>query len=144
MEAKLFFGEHIWNVAQHADALGKRTHELRLPLQHSLCPVEAYVHLLEEIRRESQTAKRLAGFYDALLPGLASRYRAYLDRTDTLMDAPTVRILTQMSNNESRMIEQSKELREQLPELGKVEQDWVDALIGQDNNITSLVMSTTD
>ena len=60
------------------------------------------------------------------------------------MDAPTVRILTQMSNNESRMIEQSKELREQLPELGKVEQDWVDALIGQDNNITSLVMSTTD
>jgi len=25
MEAKLLFGEHIWDAAQHADALGKRT-----------------------------------------------------------------------------------------------------------------------
>ena len=32
MEAKLLFGAHIWDAAQHADILGKRTQELRLPL----------------------------------------------------------------------------------------------------------------
>jgi hypothetical protein len=43
MEVKLMLGEHIWDAAQNADALGKRTRELRLPLQHSLRPVDAYV-----------------------------------------------------------------------------------------------------
>lgn len=33
MEVKILLGEHIWDVAQHADALGKRTSELRMPLQ---------------------------------------------------------------------------------------------------------------
>ena len=29
LEAKVVFGRHIWDCAQHADALGRRTHELR-------------------------------------------------------------------------------------------------------------------
>jgi len=43
MEVKLLFGEHIWDAAQHADALGKRTFELRLRLQHSVRPADKYV-----------------------------------------------------------------------------------------------------
>src|SRR6516165_5764007 len=31
MEAKVMMGRHIWEYAQMADALGKRTFELRLP-----------------------------------------------------------------------------------------------------------------
>ena len=50
VEAKLLLGEHIWDVAQHADSLGKRTFELRLPLQHSVRAAEPYVEFLAEIR----------------------------------------------------------------------------------------------
>ena len=139
MEAKLLFGEHIWDFSQHADALGKRTHELRLPLQHSLRPVDAYVDLLEEIGQQNDTAKRLAGIYDALLPGLASRYRVYLQHTDSLMDAPTVRILERMSDAQSRMIRQCQKLRSELPALGGAKDGWVDDLVGQKGRIQSLV-----
>lgn len=141
MEVKLLFGEHIWNVAQHADALGKRTHELRLPPQHSMKPADAYAGLVAELGKETDTARRLSGFYDALLPGLAGRYRAYLDRTDSLMDAPTVRILEQLRDSESRMIQQSRQLRAELPALGKVDQGWLAALTKQDSQIASLVAS---
>jgi hypothetical protein len=139
MEVKLLFGEHIWDMAQQADALGRRTQELRLPLQHSLAPVGAYVRLLEEVREQRDTARRLAGFYDALLPPLAGRYRGYLDRIDTLMDAPTVRILEQCSDVESRMIRQSRELRAEFPALAGVNGGWLEALLDRDTRISDLV-----
>ena len=56
MEVKLLFGEHIWDAAQHADALGKRTFELRLPLQHSLGPAGGYVDLLADVARVTDSA----------------------------------------------------------------------------------------
>lgn len=139
MEVKLLFGEHIWDVAQQADALGKRTHELRLPLQHSISPVESYVRLLAEIRKETVTARRLTGFYDALLPGLAGRYETYLGQTDTLLDAPTVRILEQMRDTQSRMIKQSRELRAEIPALDNADRGWLASLKEQDSSIASLV-----
>src|SRR5262245_11596430 len=70
MEVKLIFGEHIWDLAQQADALGKRTHELRLPLQHSLQASDAYVDLLKELAGLTETTQRIAGFYDVLLPAI--------------------------------------------------------------------------
>ena len=50
MEAKLLFGPHIWDAAQGADALGKRGHELRMRLQHSLAPAAEYIAYLDERR----------------------------------------------------------------------------------------------
>lgn len=139
MEAKLLFGEHIWDSAQHADQLGKRAHELRLPPQHSLPPAGDYAKLLAAVRAERDTARRLAAFYDALLPGLARRYRDYLARTDALMDAPTVRILEQMLEREARMVEQSRELRAELPALATADRAWVEALAREESRIGSLV-----
>lgn len=117
MEAKLLFGAHIWDVAQHADALGKRTFELRLPLQHSLPPVAAYLELLGQLAGITDTRQRIAAFYDMMLPALGARYLAYLDRTDTLMDAPTVRILERMVETDARMIRESRKLRDELSAL---------------------------
>jgi hypothetical protein len=141
MEVKLMFGEHIWDVAQHADALGKRANELRLPLQHSLRPVEPYLRLLADIRKETDTARRLGAFYDALLPGISDRYVAYLGKTDALLDGPTVRILEQMRETQSRMIKQSRELRAELPALDGVDRAWIASLKEQDSRIASLVAS---
>jgi hypothetical protein len=117
MEAKLLFGSHIWDMAQHADALGKRTHELRMPLQHSLPPVAEYLTLLDEVDGIPETGRRISAFYDALLPGLDARLRAYLEATDELMDGPTVRIVDRILYDHARMIREADALRAELPAL---------------------------
>ena len=128
MEVKLLFGEHIWDVAQHADSLGKRTFELRLPLQHSVRPADAYVELLGTIAALSPTPQRLAATYDVLLPALAERQRRYLERADPLVDAPTVRILERALADLARMIEGGRALRHDLPALQLADGQWIAAL----------------
>jgi hypothetical protein len=108
MEVKLLFGSHIWDVAQHADALGKRTHELRMPAQHSLPPVAEYQELLREVDAIGDTGLRIAAFYDAILPGVGARLRAYLELTDDLMDGPTVRIIDRILYDHARMIREAR------------------------------------
>ena len=54
VEVKLLLGEHIWDVAQHADSLGKRTFELRLPLQHSARAADPYVAIPSAKPRQRQ------------------------------------------------------------------------------------------
>jgi hypothetical protein len=102
MEVKAMFGRHLWDFAQHADALGKRTWELRLPEQHSLAPVTAYHALLEDVADVRGTGERLAALYDVLLPGLERRYRDYLERTDGLLDEPSVVIVERILQDLAR------------------------------------------
>ena len=129
MEVKLLFGEHIWDCAQHADALGKRTHELRLPLQHSLPPAPAYLAWLERLRVTAPTTQRVGAFYDSLLPSLGRRYRGYLAQTDTLMDAPTVRIIERILADHERMLAQRAEMLIERPDLAHIDTVWLNSLI---------------
>lgn len=114
MEAKVMLGRHIWDFAQHADALGKRTFEMRRPEQFSQRPVEEYVSLLEDVARIEPTAERLAALYDALLPGLERRYRHYLDQTDHLLDAPSVVIIERILADFPRQRDEAETLRREL------------------------------
>ena len=69
LEVKVLFGRHIWDLAQQADALGKRTYELRAPLQSSLRPTDRYVAFLEDFSKTSATSDKIHGFYEVILPG---------------------------------------------------------------------------
>ncbi|MEA2640096.1 MAG: hypothetical protein QOF51_1490 [Chloroflexota bacterium] len=140
---KLLFGEHIWDVAQHADALGKRTFELRLPLQHSLPPADAYVDLLTDIAAIGLTPERIAAVYDVILPGLARRYRRYLSETDTLLDAPTVRILERWLFDWDRMLNASRKLREELGGLQLADPAWAEPLRAREAAIDDVIISET-
>jgi hypothetical protein len=93
MEAKILFGRHIWDCARTADALGKRSFELRAPLQFTVPALDAYRALLAEAGAFAATADRIGACYDALLPDLAKRYARYVERTDGLMDEPSVRVV---------------------------------------------------
>jgi hypothetical protein len=93
MEIKVLFGRHVWDFAQHADALGKRAFELRAPMQHSVPAGADYRAFLHDLAALESSADRVAAFYSGFIPGVAQRYRRYLSVTDTLMDEPTVRIL---------------------------------------------------
>lgn len=138
MEAKLLFGPHVWDCAQAADALGKRTHELRLPLQHSLAPVDAYLHILSEMAAMDGAQRRIAALYDGVLPRLGKRYRSYLAQTDALMDAPTVRIIERIVDTQSRMLAEAQTLREQIPALRAVAAPELRALASADDAVDEL------
>jgi hypothetical protein len=128
MEAKLLFGGHIWEAAQHADILGKRTHELRLPLQHSIKPVASYVDYMDELLATADTAKRIAGFYDCALPALRRRFEEYLAQVDQLLDGPTVRLLDRIRYDMERMVEESRKLREEIPAFKGSDARWLENL----------------
>jgi hypothetical protein len=128
MEVKLLFGEHIWDVAQHADNLGKRTFELRLPLQKSMRPADGYADLLATVAAIEATPQRLAAMYDVLLPALVGRQRRYVEQTDKLVDAPTVRILERFLADAARMIDAAHALRHELPALQLADRQWAAAL----------------
>lgn len=139
MEAKLLFGEHIWDCAEHADAFGKRTYELRLPLQHSLRPTEDYLAVLNGVAAVTDTTSRIAGFYQILLPGFGARLRSYLNETDRLMDAPTVRIIERVLGDHERMIRQSREALAEMPDLGPRDEGFMHSLVSQDAAIGAIV-----
>lgn len=132
MEVKLLLGEHIWDVAQHADSLGKRTYELRLPLQHSVRPAEGYVEFLAEVAAIEPTPQRLAVMYDVLIPALAGRQRRYVEQTDKLVDAPTVRILERHLADVARILDAAHALRRELPALQLADGGWVSTLQGRE------------
>ena len=91
-------GRHIWEFAQMADALGKRTFELRLPEQHSIAPVAAYDALLKEVVKTSTTAERTAAFYDGMIPGIIARFQQYIAATDEILDEPSIVVLQRASS----------------------------------------------
>lgn len=124
MEVKVLFGRHIWDLAQQADLLGKRTYELRAPLQFSLRPIDSYAESLQDFAGTDTTQKKLAGFYEVILPGLEARYRQYLNSTDRLLDEPTVRVIERILDDFARMQSESESLRNDLPTLRSHDRQW--------------------
>ena len=143
MEVKVLLGRHIWDFAQHADALGKRTFELRLPLQHSRPPAEPYLALLEEVAGLTGTVERLSALYDAVLPGLDTRYRHYLEACDPILDAPSRDVLDRIRTEGARQRAEADALR---AELGLPRADMADLVrreagLDQDAFLTAEVVA---
>jgi hypothetical protein len=124
LEAKVLFGRHLWDLAQHADLLGKRVFELRAPL-HFSPPLDAtYAGWLKEIAAMTSTQDRLAAFYEGVLPAMTARHQHYLERTDHLQDEPTVRILERIIQDHARMHGEHQEVLKQVPSLAKNAPEW--------------------
>jgi hypothetical protein len=144
MEAKLLFGPHVWDAAQGADALGKRAHELRLPLQHSIAPVPAYLEWLGDLAAVSGAPRRIGVLYDVVLPRWAARYRRYLERTDSLMDAPSVRVIETILGASERMIREADRLRAELPALRCDDAAWLQEFAAREERVPELVADGSD
>jgi hypothetical protein len=143
LEVKVLFGRHIWDLAQQADALGKRTYELRAPLQFSLRPTDRYVTFLEDFAKTSTTSEKIDGFYEAILPGLAARYRTYLEQTDRLLDEPTVRIVERILEGFNRMQNEFRQVKSELAKLPNVDNAWLSRLAQQEAAEADIVVHRT-
>jgi hypothetical protein len=117
MEAKVLFGTHIWECAQHADALGKRTYELRAAMHYTQKPTEGYLAFLGSLAAVEASADRVAAMYDVTLPALATRYHAFLDATDHLLDAPSVKVIRRILADLDQMRAGADALRAECPAL---------------------------
>ena len=114
MEAKVMFGRHIWDFAQMADTLGKRTFELRRHEHYTLVPSDDYAALLKEIGAAGTTGDRISALYEGLLPGLIARYRDYVDSTDAILDEPTIVIAERIVQELERQRGEAEALKREL------------------------------
>jgi hypothetical protein len=114
MEAKVMFGRHVWDFAQHADALGRRMFELRQPAQHSVPPSSAYVAFLDDVLALESTAARLSALYDVVLPGVERRYEFYRTLVDSIVDAPSLVIVERILLDLGRQRGETDRLRQEL------------------------------
>lgn len=129
MEAKILFGRHIWEFAQHADALGKRTHELRAALHYTVPCADIYTKITERLAAMTKSDERFGGFYESALPDLDSRYVQYLDDTDLMLDEPTVRILERIRIDLARMRSEAEACARDCPGVGVKDPALVSSLL---------------
>lgn len=138
MEVKVLLGRHLWDLAQHADLLGKRVFELRAPLHYSPPLSDPYRQWLQRIAETGSTQDRLAAFYECLLPAISKRHEHYLGHTDGLQDEPTVRILERIRQDHDRMQREHGALLRELPALAKNMPQWSKELAAGEDGLQLL------
>jgi hypothetical protein len=107
LSAKLLLGRHVWDLAQHCDAFGRRMPELRARAHMSEAAnaaVVAFMDALEEPEGRDQTVERLVGVYAVLKPHLLATYRDHLARANAVYEPPTRRILERCIEDEERHV----------------------------------------
>jgi hypothetical protein len=105
LDAKLLFGRHVWDCAQHADLWGRRLPELRAPAQQSEPANDKIVALLSLINTAEgprETVERITAIYSVLKPHLATVYERHLAVANPVYEPPTRRILTRCVEEERR------------------------------------------
>jgi hypothetical protein len=86
-------------------------------LNYSREPREDYLSALRSLTAVAATDARLRGFYELLLPSLAAVYRRYIERSDRLVDEPTVLICEAALREIERMQTEHRQLLRELPGL---------------------------
>jgi hypothetical protein len=107
LSAKLLLGRHVWDSAQHADALGRRLPELRAAggvSEPANSRVVTFMDAVESPQAPHQTVERLVGVYSVLKPHLLASYEDHLARANAVYEPPTQRILARCAEDERRHI----------------------------------------
>jgi hypothetical protein len=98
LDVKMRLGTHTYQHAWHAELFNKRLPELRemntdrltLPANEH---IEAFFEAMTEPEAPDQTIEKLAGVYRVLIPHKIAAYTYHLNNTSTITDAPTIRSL---------------------------------------------------
>ncbi|HJR61760.1 MAG TPA: hypothetical protein VJ813_20300 [Vicinamibacterales bacterium] len=100
-EAKCALALHGWIDADHAAAIYARIAEMREPAPGAGdVPDEGLSAALDEALAAPTTSARLGAVYGAIRPAFRVALLAYLERTNSLCDQPTVRVLRAIAAEE--------------------------------------------
>lgn len=105
LDAKLLFGRHVWDCAQHADLWGRRLPELRSAAQQSEPAndkIVAMLALVETAQGPGETVERITAIHRVLKPHLATVYERHLAVANPVYEPPTRRILGRCVEEERR------------------------------------------
>jgi hypothetical protein len=105
LDVKLRLGTHCYRHAWHAELWHKRLPELRemnpdrltLPANDA---VVAFMDAVSEPEAPGETIEKLVGVYRVLIPHKIAAYTFHLNNTSTITDAPTIRSLKLVLNDE--------------------------------------------
>jgi hypothetical protein len=114
MEVKVMFGRHIWDFAQHADILGKRTFELRQPEHYTVRAGEETVAMLDRAAAASLTADRITAMYEQVIPEIERRYREHIVATDPILDEPSIIIIGRILMDLGRQRDEAAAIRSEI------------------------------
>jgi hypothetical protein len=98
LDVKLVLGRHCYHHAWHAELWNKRLPELREmnPERLTVPPnveLVAFVDAMREPEAPGQTIEKLVGVYRVLIPRKIAAYTYHQHATSTITDAPTIRSL---------------------------------------------------
>src|SRR5262249_17997070 len=98
LDVKLVLGRHTFFHAEHAKRWDERLPELREMNRDRLTvpPNDEFVAFIEAVREPEaadQTIEKLVGVYRVLIPRFIGVYTYHLNGTSTITDAPTMRSL---------------------------------------------------
>jgi hypothetical protein len=105
LDVKTRLGTHCYKHAWHAELWHKRLPELRemnpdrltLPANED---VERFMAAITEPEGPEQTIEKLVGVYRVLIPHKIAAYTYHLNNTSAITDAPTIRSLRLVLNDE--------------------------------------------
>lgn len=93
-DVKTAIGRHIYEDAEAADQLRSRISHLRTPLSAvGQEPDPALGLLMDELLHARSDCEWLAGVYKVIRPALIEAYRNHIQRTQQIVDQPTIRIM---------------------------------------------------
>jgi hypothetical protein len=97
LDVKMRLGTHCYHHAWHADLWNKRLPELReMNTERLTIPadgMEAFFEAMTEPEAQEETIEKLVGVYRVLIPHKIAAYTYHLNNTSTITDAPTIRSL---------------------------------------------------
>jgi hypothetical protein len=98
LDVKMVLGRHTWFHAEHAKRWDERLPELREMNRERLnvppnAEFEAFMDAVREPEAAELTIEKLVGVYRVLLPRFIGVYTYHLNGTSRITDAPTIRAL---------------------------------------------------
>jgi hypothetical protein len=98
LDVKLVLGRHTYHHAWHAELWDKRLPELREmnTTRMTVPPNDEFVRFMDAVREPEaadQTIEKLVGVYRVLIPRKIAAYTYHLNATSRITDAPTIRSL---------------------------------------------------
>jgi hypothetical protein len=105
LDVKMRLGTHCYKHAWHSELWHKRLPELREMNPERLTKpandaVVVFMDTLTEPEAADQTIEKLVGVYRVLIPHKIAAYTFHLNNTSTITDAPTIRSLKLVLNDE--------------------------------------------
>jgi hypothetical protein len=145
LDVKTLLGPHCYQHAWHADLWRQRLPELKEPNEHRAEPAnDAFVAFMKELTSpddQDLTIEKLVGVYRVLMPHLLAVYTFHQRVTSDIVDAPTVRSLRFMLDDDHEQFVQGEMMIQDIartPELRERAGKWqthLDVLLAKSGGV---------